>query len=652
MGKRKKYSPSSYKPVETRKFRACVYYKRASFFIVLTNVEFLLVTMDHLNEEYIEKTILVNKIKLFCVEHEININECYQEWNNSIYYYICQDKNILTDCHYTLIDGSQLITEMTGYKSIEELHPNIKPPYKIYFNQGITIITQNGGKIIHSNGRLDTYLGDTKIGEFTDKKSIELFFKLTKFNIRQTIIFEGAILPIPLLQSLGEDILNNYLFSFSKKYCIYSEVTGIWRDATALEVATELFSICRERILQNEKLAMYFGKFRSNDFIQAIQFLLNKGVSRELNRAKFPLLGHHVLNNRLVRNQRNDYLFTSCGWRYDVTESRQYADELMDFLKKLFPDVVERMFIISFCHSLLTGDRTEKKILILTDDRGGDNGKTTFINFLCGFFGDMAFNNTRLFLNTQIQDKNGQDSILYQLFNKRLIVGNEFKDDMKLDISLLKKLTGMDKITGRHFCQQETFSFTPQAGVILVYNSGDSPSFDLSDVAFDNRRIVLRLRSKFVSNIEDDWENFLFKKRIITYQNFYSAFLDLLLGSQKINWTEITTEAMMNAKEEAGTKAQRELVEFFKSEVKADDRGYLVIRDLWTKYKEGGGDQIKLNDFKTQAKIFFTKRGGIFKNRYSPRIDGSQVCIGNVILRFKAKGLVLRHGKKSRDGAN
>lgn len=79
------------------------------------------------------------------------------------------------------------------------------------------------------------------------------------------------------------------------------------------------------------------------------------------------------------------------------------------------------------------------------------------MNFLCGFLGELALNNTRLFLQSQIQDKNGHDGILWKMHNKRLIVGSEFKPDMKLDVSMLKKLTGMDPICGRYFGKESDF---------------------------------------------------------------------------------------------------------------------------------------------------------------------------------------------------
>lgn len=55
--------------------------------------------------------------------------------------------------------------------------------------------------------------------------------------------------------------------------------------------------------------------------------------------------------------------------------SIKYCEALNNFIHKLFPQEDERNLMLSFCKGFLHGFRAEKKFLILTDNRAGNNGK-------------------------------------------------------------------------------------------------------------------------------------------------------------------------------------------------------------------------------------------------------------------------------------
>ena len=83
---------------------------------------------------------------------------------------------------------------------------------------------------------------------------------------------------------------------------------------------------------------------------------------------------------------------------------------------------------------------------------------------------------------------------------KRLVVAEELKHTMTLDVGTIKSLTGGTSATveDRKIGVGEQFKFVWQAGFLLIFNEGDCPAFDAADAAFTERMIVVPMRAKFV----------------------------------------------------------------------------------------------------------------------------------------------------------
>lgn len=594
---------------------------------------FFQIKMKRTSEQVFFQTLeQIKKIKLNLMDDEIDIARCIQRDDNTIVY----DDQLVTDQHYTLKNGQQLISHMKGSEPVESLHPKITPPYDVCFKSDESKIVQNENSITYSKDLVIAKTYDSIVGEYTSTKAIETFQRAARFNIVQNIIInniqadDSYVPTVTMVESLGPDILSKFLFCYERGAFIYNDETGVWKSVSSSEQAKELYNICRMRILQNEKMKKYLGKFPRNDFKAAIEAVCHKQIDTTLDLNKFPLHKYHLQNDKLMRNASSHRLFTSTGWEYSKDDSIKYKDELDNFIHKLFPNDVEKNVMLSFCKGFLHGNRNEKKFLILTDNRGGNNGKSTWVNFLCSFLGNLALNNTRLFLKTQIQDKNGQDCILWKIHNKRLIVGSEFKPDMKLDVSMMKKLTGMDPISGRHFHNEGDFEFVSQANVIMVYNEGDGPIEDLGDEAFQDRKLVLRLQSKFIKNqLNDDWETLTFPREIINYKLFFSSFLDLLRNHVM---TELKESGDMIRAKEQDSEIQKELIEFLEnnSRFTGNKKDFIKLKDLWNKFKG-----IKWREFRIQSIKYFERRGGVYKENYVPKFNGKQCRMSHIILFYQ-----------------
>jgi phage/plasmid-associated DNA primase len=197
-----------------------------------------------------------------------------------------------------------------------------------------------------------------------------------------------------------------------------------------------------------------------------------------------------------------DYVSTTAGWPYDPEAARQHRGEVDAFFEKVLPVPEERHAMLSYFASLLSGRRKLKKFLALTDEREGDNGKSTMLKLFTLFFGAYVEEGGTKFVcrGSFDRDRDSHDAGTELMRGKRLVVAEELKHTMTLDDAMLKRLVGGAGVTasGRRCGSNERWQFVWQAAFVLVFNDGDMPKFDSADAAFLNRMAVGPMRSKFV----------------------------------------------------------------------------------------------------------------------------------------------------------
>ena len=242
---------------------------------------------------------------------------------------------------------------------------------------------------------------------------------------------------------------------------------------------------------------------------------------------------------RLRPIQMNDYILDqyTAGWDYDPELSARHKDEVLDFVSKIFPVENERHIALAFVASMLSGIRA-KKMLLLTDKRSGENGKTVFVRMVKSVFGKLAAERREFLLqSTSQKDRNGHDAGMQAMAKKRLLVCEELSNSHTLDVGFIKTLTSGDgaEMEGRGFDTAASFRFTWEAGVIVTFNQGCMPKLGtLKDdpEAFWKRVIVCPMRARFEDQVAEDAEEYTFKKDVdivSNFKNWRSAFLDLLI---------------------------------------------------------------------------------------------------------------------------
>jgi putative DNA primase/helicase len=132
----------------------------------------------------------------------------------------------------------------------------------------------------------------------------------------------------------------------------------------------------------------------------------------------------------------------------------------------------------------LTGLTTEHKLLFLYGT--GRNGKSVFLDTLQWLLADYARRAAASTFLNSAGERHPTD--LAGLHGARLVVGSELPKGKTWDESVIKDLTGGDKMTAR-FMRQDFFDFTPQLTLMIAGNC--QPSFRGVDEAIRARVVLI-----------------------------------------------------------------------------------------------------------------------------------------------------------------
>jgi phage/plasmid-associated DNA primase len=326
-----------------------------------------------------------------------------------------------------------------------------------------------------------------------------------------------------------------------------------------------------------------------------------------------------------------DSVSISTGWSYSKEEAVAARPKLEEFLAQVLPDPEERRVTLAYFASLMSGRRKAKKILVLTDRRSGNNGKSTLIGLFTRFFGEYAESNkgTKFVCKGSYdKDLDSHDAGLEPFRGKRLVVAEELKGNMTLDIATLKRVVGGANINvgGRCFGSNTSFSFSWQAGIVLIFQK-DIPKFDQEDAAFGDRLLFTPMRSKFLRDASSHKEPLTFEidpSISMRFPGWLSALADILvehigtmgvflsLPQSMMSWRDDVT----NEANPAAQWCETNLI------VTGSSKDYVILGEL-----EAG-----IRNFVNLAKAFYTGvRGASYCAKTSVIIGGKYVTKRNVL---------------------
>lgn len=177
--------------------------------------------------------------------------------------------------------------------------------------------------------------------------------------------------------------------------------------------------------------------------------------AKDLDRDRFALNCQNgtidLKTGELRPHNRADLITKLCPVIYNETAECEAYEK---FLKEVQPDETTRQYLQKSIGYSLTGQTTERAFFILYGF--GRNGKSVFIDLWSQILGDYARNTTA----ESLMKKQGQSipNDIARLQGSRFVTTSETNEGERLNESLVKSLTGGDKITAR-FLFGEYFDF-------------------------------------------------------------------------------------------------------------------------------------------------------------------------------------------------
>jgi putative DNA primase/helicase len=147
-------------------------------------------------------------------------------------------------------------------------------------------------------------------------------------------------------------------------------------------------------------------------------------------------------------------------------EATATAPTWQAFLERIVPDRDVHKWLKRFFGYCLTGDTSEQIFPVFHG--GGGNGKSTLVKPFQELLGDYA---QQAPVET-FMERRGESipNDIARLRGARLVVASETSEGRRLNVALIKQMTGGDRLTGR-FMRSEYFEFTPTFKPLLLTNN-------------------------------------------------------------------------------------------------------------------------------------------------------------------------------------
>ena len=311
--------------------------------------------------------------------------------------------------------------------------------------------------------------------------------------------------------------------------------------------------------------------------------------------------------NEFRDGQPEDYVSFSTTTNYVPYDPYSYhAKQINEFLSKIFTLPHVKKYVMTLFASFLNGNIREEKFHVWTGS--GSNGKSKIVDLFERSFGDYCVKFPITLLTQKRAASNAATSELARAKGKRFAALQEPSEDEKLNIGLMKELSGGDKIMAR-FIYREPIEFKPQFKMILACNH--LPLIPSDDGGTWRRIRVVEFTSKFCEHPDPN--------------NPYEFAMDMALSSKFEEWKEMFMAMLINyhindyknngiIEPEEVMKCTRDYqrsndgyLDFVESEIeKANENTELDVAEGYACFKAWVGDNA-LPQFKNISKKTFHK---------------------------------------------
>jgi P4 family phage/plasmid primase-like protien len=213
--------------------------------------------------------------------------------------------------------------------------------------------------------------------------------------------------------------------------------------------------------------------------------------------------GVYDLEEHLFRDGRpEDNISFTTGVSYTpYDKSHPINEHINNYMAQVLPNKSVRYYVLKLFASFLSGYIKEQKFYIWTGS--GSNSKSKLVELFEKSMGDYCCKFPITMLTQKRVASNAANSELARAKGKRFGCLQEPSEDEKINIGLMKELSGGDKIMARAL-YKEPFEFNPQFKMLLLCNH--LPQVPSDDGGTWRRIRVVEFTSKFVENPKADNE--------------------------------------------------------------------------------------------------------------------------------------------------
>ena len=209
---------------------------------------------------------------------------------------------------------------------------------------------------------------------------------------------------------------------------------------------------------------------------------------------------YDLVREEFREGRPEDYISKSTGINYiPYDSSNEEIKDIMKFYKGIFVLKNIRDYVLTKTASFLSGS-TSNETFDIYSGKGG-NGKSKHIELLESVMGDYAVKLPIQLLTAKRAASNAATPELARTKGARLVTMQEPDTKTKINVGLMKEMTGGDKIQARAL-YGEPFEFKPQFKMVLCCN--DKPELPPHDEGTWRRVKNTEFISKFTYDIEED----------------------------------------------------------------------------------------------------------------------------------------------------
>lgn len=283
---------------------------------------------------------------------------------------------------------------------------------------------------------------------------------------------------------------------------------------------------------------------------------------------------------------KDDHVNLTTFYNFDPSV---HNPDVYKFLEQVLPNDAVRDFILKKMSECLNGDIPNTHFLMLIGDTGA-NGKSQLLNLMKHTMGEFGEKVEVTLLTRRRNNANEANTEKIKLMNKRFAFLSEPEDGEKINIGLLKELTGSEEIVARGL-YQDSVSFVMEAKLYLACN--ELPEIKGEDTALWRRIRVVDFPSRFVDDPKEPNEYKIDRSlpsRMREDVTWRQTFMNILLSYYQ---RDIQEPEEVKVKTNEYRQENNEFENWLIENVEQKDNGWLTLNDVCTLFL----DRNKVNNY-------------------------------------------------------